>query len=98
MPQFTGTAAVWGRIYGGAESRAACSKLPSYPFCGSLPQDNMVDLCEFTFDKGFKGNGNPSISKICQVACPSQLVQATGIHRADEANGNYVCNGNLEKP
>ena len=58
----------------------------------------MVDLCEFTFDKGFKGNGNPSISKICQVACPSQLVQATGIHRADEANGNYVCNGNLEKP
>ena len=57
----------------------------------------MVDLCEFAFDKGFKGNGNPSISSICQVACPSQLVQATGIHRADEVNKNFVCTNNYEK-
>ena len=57
----------------------------------------MVDLCEFTFDAGFKGKGNPSISSICQVACPSQIVQATGIHRADEANSQYFCKNNKEK-
>ena len=57
----------------------------------------MVDLCEFTFDAGFKGGGNPQISSICQVACPSQLYEATGIRRADEINSKYVCNKNYEK-
>lgn len=52
-----------------------------------------MDLCEFSFDHGFRLKGNPPISSICQVACPPQLVQATGIHRADEQNKNYVCSG-----
>lgn len=55
----------------------------------------MVTLCQISFDKGLR-NGNPVISKICQVACPNELVAATGIHRSDEANKLYVCNNNEE--
>lgn len=58
----------------------------------------MVDLCQFSFDKGFRAPGNPAITSICQVACPSQLVQATGLQRSDEKNSNFVCNNNFEKP
>lgn len=55
----------------------------------------MIDLCQISFDKGLR-NSNPVITAMCQVACPSELVAATGIHRSDEKNSMYVCNKNYE--
>mmetsp|Transcript_1523 Transcript_1523/g.2116 ORF Transcript_1523/g.2116 Transcript_1523/m.2116 type:complete len:214 (+) Transcript_1523:516-1157(+) len=97
MPQFDGLASVWGNTYGGVTSRAACSNLPAYPICGTNPQDSLINLCQFSFDKSFRltNNGNPTITSICEVACPSQLIAATGIHRSDGKNPLYICNNNL---
>jgi hypothetical protein len=81
--------------YGGVSTRAQCSNLPPYPICGSAPQDSMIELCQISFDKGLR-NGNPVITAMCQVACPSGLVAATGLHRSDEKNSLYVCNNNYE--
>ena len=90
-------------IYGGVTTRAACSNLPPYPICGQYPQDNMINLCQFSWDKGFRKppnipgqSGNPQIRRICQVACPQQLYLATGLRRVDETNKLYTCNNNLE--
>lgn len=55
----------------------------------------MITLCQLSFDRGIR-NGNPTISKICQVKCPSELVQATGVRRLDESNTLYTCNNNLD--
>lgn len=30
---------------------------------------------------------------MCEVKCPSELWQATGLHRSDEVNSGYECNG-----
>lgn len=78
-------------------TRQQCSNLPPYPICGSAPQDSMVALCQASFDTGLR-NGNPVISKICQVACPAELVAATGIHRSDEKNKLFTCNNNYDPP
>ena len=56
----------------------------------------MVALCEISFDRGIRSNGNPVISKICQVKCPPELVEATGVRRLDEANTLYTCSNNLD--
>ena len=56
----------------------------------------MVALCEISFDRGIRSNGNPVISKICQVKCPPELVEATGVRRLDEANTLYKCSNDLD--
>ena len=30
---------------------------------------------------------------MCEVACPDELWQATGLHRADEPTDSFVCDG-----
>ena len=84
-------------MYGGVSTIEECSNIPPYPICGTAPQDSMIDLCKVSFTSGLR-NGNPVISQICQVACPSELYTATGLRRSDEANTLYVCNNNADPP
>ena len=97
LPQFDGTSAQWGDQYGGwGDSAAECANLPPYPHCGSSPQDNLQDLCVWSFQQNLRGT--PIILNICQVSCPVELYQATGIRRSDEPTSAYTCpytaNGN----
>ena len=91
-PQFDGTASQWGAIYGGWSSITGCDNLPEYPHCGNNPQDNLRDLCKWSFNKAFRiSASNPSITKMCEVKCPDELYKATGVRRSDETNNAYTC-------
>jgi len=94
VPQFDGSGSQWGAIYGGWSDISGCSNLPAFPHCGSAPADNMQDLCRWSFQKNIRvstGNSNPTITNMCEVKCPSELWQATGLHRSDETNPSYTC-------
>jgi len=95
VPQYSGTTAAWGATYGGWSTPSQCSSLPTYPVCSPQAPDNMQDLCAFSFNAGFRlttgSNSNPTIQNMCEVACPSELWQATGLHRSDETNTAYTC-------
>ena len=94
VPQFDGSGSQWGAIYGGWSDISGCDQLPQYPHCGSSPQDDMRDLCKWSFQKNIRqttGNSNPTISKMCQVACPSELYLATGLRRSDESTSSFTC-------
>ena len=100
-PMFNSTASKWGAQYGGVSNVAQCNQLPQYPVCSyNAPQDNLRNLCLFSFQNNIRGtsntvNSNPSITAMCQVACPSELYTATGLHRSDEnPNLGYTCNAN----
>lgn len=100
-PLFNSTASMWGSAYGGVSSISQCNQLPEYPVCAyNAPQDNLRTLCAFSFQKNIRitstnGNSNPLITAMCQVACPSELYNATGLHRSDERpNLGYTCDAN----
>eukprot|EP01038_Epipyxis_sp_PR26KG_P013164 gene13164-17637_t len=88
-PQFGGSINDWGDTYGGVTYKGGCSKLPAYPLCAVNPSDSMQDLCVWSFNNNFRKN--TKILKVCDVACPSELYQATGLHRADETNNGFTC-------
>lgn len=93
---YPGSREVWGHQYGGLDSRKECAGLPPYPHDGAAMQaagDSLVKLCEYGFEKGVRGElgtenwkalGNPSILSITRVACPTELVNLTQLHRSDD--------------
>ena len=95
VPQYDGTSTAWGDTYGGWGAASQCSNLPTYPHCSSQGADSMQDLCAWSFSSGLRlttgTNSNPTIQKMCEVSCPSQLWQATGLHRSDETSTKYTC-------
>ena len=94
VPQFDGAGSQWGAIYGGWSDEASCANLPAYPHCGSNPADSMQDLCRWSFQVNLRrstGNSNPTILNMCEVTCPSQLYEATGLRRSDGVSNSYVC-------
>jgi hypothetical protein len=106
QPQYATTPSVWGDVYGGVPNINFCKNLPQYPICQfNPPEDNLQQLCVWSFQSGLRTipsplldpNTNPKILKMCQVACPSELYTATGLHRADEPRDSYSCdNAKLE--
>lgn len=94
VPQFDGVGSQWGAIYGGWSDISGCDNLPVYPHCGANPMDSMQDLCKWSFQNNIRrtsGNSNPTIQKMCQVACPSELYSATGLRRSDESTSSFTC-------
>lgn len=95
VPQYSGTGEVWGDILGGVKTASECSQLPPYPMCGTSPQDNLQTMCEWSFQAKIRLTGsstsNPIIKKLCYVACPLELYQATGLRRSDESNSAFTC-------
>lgn len=88
----------WGHQYGGFDNREQCSGLPSHPAQGDpmiAAGDDLVKLCEHSFDKGVRlqGGHNPSILSIGRVECPAELYTMTQIKRSDDPSG-YSCGGN----
>lgn len=88
-PFYNTSGPLWGAVYGGVPVISQCMNLPEYPVCNyNTPEDNMVDLCIWSFKKNIravgKGDTNPKITRMCQVRCPVELYTATGLHRADE--------------
>merc|ERR1712154_391857 len=85
----------WGRQYGGVDNKADCKNLPSFPeVSGPMKAagDDLVKLCEYSFDQGARGEGggNPSILSLGRVKCPDELVEMTQIHRNDDPS-SYSC-------
>ena len=102
-PVFNAPSYVWGGPSGGLLNSSGCDLLPDYPTCTVNPPDSMRALCKELFVKGFRSSNysitNPTISKMCQVACPNELVQATGLRRTDEQTAVYTCSSpNLMEP
>lgn len=89
---FPGSKEVWGHQYGGVDNRTQCASLPQFPQ-NERPMkeagDDLVVLCELSFDKNVRGEGgeNPSILSIGRVECPEELVTMTQIQRNDDPTG-----------
>merc|ERR1712187_266432 len=48
----------WGRQYGGADTRSQCKNLPAFPSISGPMQaagDDLISLCEWSFDHGVRG-------------------------------------------
>lgn len=98
-PQYLASDEPWGDYAWGWTEKKMCKNLPSYPACGRYPEDNLQDMCEWTFDQGVRQDPEPGnnyygapITSICQVSCPYQLWQSTGFHRSDEpVAGEFTC-------
>ena len=91
---YNAPATVWGELLGGVQNHTQCNNLRVYPICGTTPADNLQDLCHWSFNAGLRIEAvqtNPVITKMCQVACPSELYLATGVRRSDEVNTGYTC-------
>eukprot|EP00456_Euglypha_rotunda_P062748 TRINITY_DN52927_c0_g1_i2.p1 TRINITY_DN52927_c0_g1~~TRINITY_DN52927_c0_g1_i2.p1 ORF type:complete len:263 (-),score=22.46 TRINITY_DN52927_c0_g1_i2:98-775(-) len=90
---YPGGTDVWGDMYGGVETRDQCSGLPPYP---TIPDpmknagDNLVTLCQYSFDKKVRletNPSNPTIVNMARVQCPDALVELTQIQRSDDPVG-----------
>lgn len=106
---FPGSKDVWGWTYGGVANRADCANLPKFPEKGDPMQtagDDLVSLCEYSFDQGVRleGGWNPTIKSIGRVQCPEELVQMTQIQRSDDPSGfvpespligDHMCQSNI---
>jgi hypothetical protein len=84
----------FGEEYGGWKNKADCSKSPKYPkseAAAIAAGDNLIDLCELSFDRNFRGEGgaNSVIRKMSQVTCPTELTNVTNIRRADQDTLGY---------
>lgn len=98
-PQFEASDDPWGDLAFGWPIKEECTNLPKYPMCGKLQEDNLHELCEWTFDNGFRvptpateEQRHPLVNSMCLVTCPYQLWQATGYHRSDEKKNDFSCN------
>jgi len=85
----------WGHIYGGADTRDQCKNLPAYPSDSAAMMaagDDLVTLCEYSFDHGVRGatGANPSILSIGRVECPEELTEFTQMKRNDDPSG-FTC-------
>lgn len=89
---FAGSKESWGHQYGGVDNRSQCSQLPLHPAVDEPMKqagDDLVALCEYSFDHGVRGeNGhNPSILSLGRVECPEELIFMTQMQRNDDPSG-----------
>eukprot|EP01038_Epipyxis_sp_PR26KG_P006407 gene6407-8818_t len=88
-----------GNYYGWHANPAICATLPSYPICNSSPKvsDDLQELCSWSFTQNLQvvGSAKPIITKMCQVACPTQLTDLTGFQRSDEPTTSYICTDDI---
>lgn len=75
-----------GDRYGGHRNRAGCSLTPRKPQHNPSAVDDVVEMCELSFDAGLRGEGgeNPVITRFSQVTCPAELTEITVFRRADQ--------------
>lgn len=87
---YPGDVSAWGQMFGGVTTRADCANLPKYPSEPGPMQaagDDLVSLCEYSFDKKVRletNPSNPTIHDMARVKCPEGLVQHTWFQRSDD--------------
>jgi len=89
---FPGSKSAWGNQYGGVASKTDCANLPLHPAVDGpmkMAGDDLVTLCEYSFDKAVRAEGgaNPSIVSLGRVECPEELVFMTQMQRTDDPSG-----------
>jgi hypothetical protein len=94
---FEGTQDDMGERFGGWRNRADCAKSPKHLKNATHMTgqgDDMVKLCELSFDLKIRGEDglNSRIIKMSQVTCPAQLTAMTGFRRSDQDNFGYQHN------
>eukprot|EP01065_Artemidia_motanka_P030078 TRINITY_DN360_c0_g1_i2.p1 TRINITY_DN360_c0_g1~~TRINITY_DN360_c0_g1_i2.p1 ORF type:complete len:348 (+),score=92.98 TRINITY_DN360_c0_g1_i2:63-1106(+) len=92
---FPGSYDAWGKQYGGVDNREQCAGLPKYPqSAGPMKAagDDLVSLCQYSFDKKVRGEGgsNPTLLDATRVKCPEELVEMTQIQRNDEPSSHLA--------
>ena len=82
MTIFDATQNEMGNRYGGWDYRADCSKSPPYPQHKPTAVDNVVDMCELSFDVGMRGDGglNAQILEFSQITCDLPIRTPTPGH------------------
>lgn len=87
---YPGSTAAWGDMYGGVKTKADCSGLPKYPTIPgpmTAAGDDLVSLCEYSFDKKVRletNPSNPTIMDLARVKCPPSLIELTQLQRSDD--------------
>jgi len=87
---YPGGTAAWGDMYGGVSTRDKCAGLPLYPTVSGPMKaagDDLVSLCQYSFDKKVRletNPSNPTILDMARVKCPPAIVELTQIQRSDE--------------
>jgi len=87
---YPGGTAAWGDMYGGVKTKAECSGLPLYPTDPAPMKaagDDLVSLCEYSFDKGVRKEtdpSNPTMMDLARVKCPPALIELTQLERKDD--------------
>lgn len=103
---FPGDRVPWGCVYGGVDSREACTALPEFPR-DSAPMkaagDSLVKLCEYGWDKQMRLSGagkpagackyNPTLLDVARVRCPAELVNLTQMQRVDDPDSYNATEG-----
>jgi len=90
---YPGGTAEWGDMYGGVKSKSQCAGLPPHPTISDPMKsagDNLITLCEYSFDKKVRletNPSNPTIQDMARVKCPPGLVELTQIQRSDDPSG-----------
>jgi len=92
---YPGGTAEWGNMYGGVTTRDKCAGLPLYPTSSGPMKaagDDLVTLCQYSFDKKVRletNPSNPTILDMARVKCPPHLVELTQIQRSDDPSGYH---------
>lgn len=97
FPMFPGGQNVWEKRCGGVQSIGGCANLPQKPeTLGSLPiyqsvrEPSLVELCQRSWFLNVRGTsprtrrGNPNVTEGQRISCPQELVDVTGLQRADD--------------
>lgn len=101
---FSGSVTQWGARCGGHFTREGCRQLPDYPTQlreapippGSLKREpSLKELCNRSFELQARQPGNAVIRFGWRVACPSLLVDVTGLQRSDEGASQRMSSGVL---
>lgn len=89
LPMWLGGEVNWGEPLNGWTTKEQCEELPEYPICGRSKLDNLREMCEWSIDQNF--HIDSTISMICEVKCPEELMDLTGFQRTDTAPAGYQC-------
>lgn len=87
------TQASMGLRYGGHRNRAQCTLSPQTDKM-TTEGDNLVQLCEASFDRKLRGeNGlNSRMIRVSRVTCPVELTKVSNFRRADQDHFGHAHN------
>jgi hypothetical protein len=89
LPMWLGGEVDWGEPINGWDTKEECQNLPEYPICGRSKRDNLQEMCEWSIDHNY--HIDSTVTMICEVKCPLELMDLTGFQRTDTVPTGYQC-------